>query len=164
VTCCRSTGRCNKTQSLRMPQERFSRGGAPFWYPRFPTTRILEVVFRASTLLENFAAWKTVWTLPSVWTHRTRPQVTWKTAKSAVFHSVHTDHFFFEEEKRNEEELQVCQSDCLNRGVHPSGVCLNCAYRGKSRIVMPSTVPNFIGRGDWIRTSDPLRPSATSCD
>jgi hypothetical protein len=49
--------------------------------------------------------------------------VTWKTAKSAVFHSVHTDYYFFEEEKRNEEELQVCQSDCLNRGVHPTRLC-----------------------------------------
>jgi len=69
-----------------------------------------------------------VWTLPSLWTQRTRPQVTWKTAKSAVFHSVHTDHSFLEEEKRNEEELHVCQSDCLNRGVHPIVVCLDTCH------------------------------------
>ena len=100
----------------------FSRGSLPR-YPPFRPTRNLEDGFRASTVFETFGRWKTVWTLPSLWTHRTRPQVTWKTAKSAVFHSVHTDHSFLEEEKRNEEELHVCQSDCLNRGVHPTELC-----------------------------------------
>src|SRR5712692_8229006 len=90
-----------------MPQERFSRGGPPLWCPPFSTMRTLEVVFRASTLLDNFAPWKTVWTLPSLWTQRTRPQVTWKTAKSAVFYSVHTDHFSYKK-KRNDEERCKC--------------------------------------------------------
>ena len=33
---------------------------------------------------------KNAWTLPSLWTHRTRPQGTWKTAENAVSHSAHT--------------------------------------------------------------------------
>ncbi len=33
---------------------------------------------------------------------------------------------FLEEEKKNEEELHVCQSDCLNRGGHPMALCQNC--------------------------------------
>ena len=32
------------------------------------------------------------WTLPSLWTRRTRPQVTWKTAQNAVLHSAHTHY------------------------------------------------------------------------
>jgi hypothetical protein len=72
---------------------------------------------------EKFVRWKTVWTLPSLWTQRTRPQVTWKTAQTAVFHSAHTDHSFLQEEKEQRRILQVCQSDCLNRGVHPTFVC-----------------------------------------
>ena len=83
------------------PRNYFLEGIATLVSP-VSTTRNFEVVFGVSTLLENVARWKTVWTLPSLWTQRTRPQVTWKTVKSAVFHSVHTDHSFFEEEKRNE--------------------------------------------------------------
>src|SRR6202158_5980319 len=116
-----------------MPQERFSRGGALPRYPPFRPTRNLEDGFRASTVFETFGRWKTVWTLPSLWTHRTRPQVTWKTAKSAVFHSAHTEHVFFEEEKRNEEELHVCQSNCLNRGGHPKHCAGRCAPFGGGR-------------------------------
>jgi hypothetical protein len=50
-----------------------------------------------------FARSKTVWTLSSLWTQRTRPQVTLKTAQTAVFNSAHTDHFFLQEEENNEE-------------------------------------------------------------
>jgi len=100
----------------------FSTGGATLVSP-VSTTRNLEAGFRASTLFENFARWKTVWTLPSLWTPRTRPQVTWKTAQTAVFHSAHTDHFFLTGKRNKRRTLQVCQSDWLNRGVHPSSVC-----------------------------------------
>ena len=71
----------------------FSRG-ALLWYPLFRPQRIREGDCRASTRLEKFGPWKTVWTLPSLWTQRTRPQGTWKTAQTAVFHSAHTDHPF----------------------------------------------------------------------
>ena len=40
---------------------------------------------------------------------------------NAVFHSAHTDHPFLQEEKEQRRTLQVCPSDCLNRGVHPKG-------------------------------------------
>src|SRR5207244_2915748 len=111
-----------------MPEKRFSRGGPPLWCPPFSTTRILEVVFRASTLLEHFARCKTVWTLPSLWTQRTRPQVTWKTAKSAVFHSVHTDHFPYKKKKNNEEHCECANLIVSTEGFTPvlcaSAVCL----------------------------------------
>ena len=81
----------------------FSRGGSPLWYPPFSSTRILKGVFRVSTLLNMFERSKTMWTLSSLWTQRTRPQVTWKTAKTAVFHTVHIDHFFLAEERSTEE-------------------------------------------------------------
>jgi hypothetical protein len=51
----------------------FSRGVAPQVSP-VSTPRNLEDGFRASTLFDKFGRWKTVWTLPSLWTHRTRPQ------------------------------------------------------------------------------------------
>ena len=37
---------------------------------------------------------KRAWTLASLWTRRTRPEGTWKTAQNAVFHSAHTHHRF----------------------------------------------------------------------
>jgi hypothetical protein len=82
----------NKT-AQDAPRTIFSRG-ALLWYPPFSTQRTLEGDCRASTRLANFSQWKTVWTLPSLWTHRTRPQGTWKTAQTAVFHSAHTDQPF----------------------------------------------------------------------
>jgi hypothetical protein len=39
-----------------------------------------------------------------------------------------------------------------------SEVCLKCAYSARRWIVSLSNMADFIGRGDWIRTSDPLRP------
>jgi hypothetical protein len=46
-------------------------------------------------------------------THRTRPQVTWKTAKSAVFHSVHTDYLFLgRRNSKNEGQNRNCK--CAN--------------------------------------------------
>jgi hypothetical protein len=76
---------------------------------------------------------------PSLWTQRPRPQVTWKTAKTAVFHSAHTDYFFSGNKKKSEErttkqKLQVCQSDCLSGGVHPTSLCLKlCPNSGECR-------------------------------
>jgi hypothetical protein len=61
-----------------------------------------------------FAEPKTLLTLSSLWTQRTRPQGTWKTAKSAVFHSANSDQFFLEEEKRTTDERQ----EHLNPTVH----------------------------------------------
>ena len=110
----------------------FSRGAATLVSPFFDHASPRRV-FRASTLLEHFERWKTVWTLPSLWTQRTRPQGTWKTAQTAVFHSVHTDHFFLQEETEERRTLQVCQSDCLNRGVHPRPLCPRLCPRDRRK-------------------------------
>jgi hypothetical protein len=100
----------------------FSRG-ALLGYPPLSTTRIVEGVFRASPLLQHFARWKTVWTLPSLWTQRTRPQGTWKLHQPQFSTAPTPITFFLQEEQEQQRTLQVCQSDCLNRGVHPSALC-----------------------------------------
>jgi len=46
------------------------------------TSLMLTGDFNVSTSLIAFERLKRVWTLTSLWTHRTRPQVTWKTADS----------------------------------------------------------------------------------
>jgi hypothetical protein len=48
---------------------------------------------------------KRVWTLTSLWTHRTRPQVTWKTADSFP-QRPHPSFFYLEEERRTKSERQ----------------------------------------------------------
>jgi len=70
--------------------------------------------------LKTFARSKTVWTLSSLWTHRTRPQVTLKTAKTAVFNSAHTDHCFLEEEKKNEPQNRTTQLSTKSDQVQPT--------------------------------------------
>jgi hypothetical protein len=84
--------------------------------------------FRASPLLPKLAQWKTVWTLPSLWTHRTRPQGTWKTAQTAVFHSAHTDRVFLTKKKRNNEEHCKCANPIVStEGFTPGNCAPNCA-------------------------------------
>ena len=58
--------------------------------------------FTVSTALTAFEQSKTVWTLTSLWTHRTRPQVTLKTAKNAVFNSAHTHQLVLRKEKEEQ--------------------------------------------------------------
>ena len=64
-----------------------------------PITSALPV----STALTAFEQSKRVWTLTSLWTHRTRPQVTLKTAKNAVFNSAHTHQLVLRRRKKNKE-------------------------------------------------------------
>jgi hypothetical protein len=54
-----------------------------------------------SNLRETFGEPKTLLTLPSLWTHRTRPQGTWKLQNS--FHSANSDHLFSRLEEPEEE-------------------------------------------------------------
>ena len=56
--------------------------------------------------VQIFARSKTAWTLSSLWTHKTRPQVTLKTAQTAVFNSVHTDHVFLGKKRRRTKSEQ----------------------------------------------------------
>jgi hypothetical protein len=92
--------------------------------------------FRASPLLPKLAQWKTVWTLPSLWTHRTRPQGTWKTAQTAVFHSAHTDRVFLTKKKRNNEEHCKCANPIVStEGFTPPSVPRQCAQTGPKTII-----------------------------
>ena len=54
--------------------------------------------------LSSDARRRRAWTLPSRWTRRTRPQVTWKTAQNAVSHSAHTHYRF--RARRTKKETQ----------------------------------------------------------
>ena len=77
----------------------FSRGVAT-WVPPVSSTRIATSILRRSICLKLFDRTKTMWTLASLWTQRTRPQGSWKSAKSALFHSAHIDHLFLQEEDK----------------------------------------------------------------
>ena len=100
-------------------------GGELLWYPPLSTQRILEGDCRASTCLENFGQWKTVWTLPSLWTQRTRPQGTWKLQNS--FHSAHTDHLFYKRKKNNEERCKCANQIVSTEGFTPAHCAGRCA-------------------------------------
>jgi len=66
----------------RMPQERSSRGGPlPPRYPLFEHALVPEAI----TSLNIFARSKTMWMLPPLWTHRTRPQGFGNLAQNARF-------------------------------------------------------------------------------
>jgi hypothetical protein len=73
----------------------------------------LEHPHRSSSgleVIENFRTVEDDVDAASLWTQRTRPQGTWKTAKSAVSHSAHIDHSFsWEEEERREEKNTATQ-------------------------------------------------------
>jgi hypothetical protein len=69
-------------KSLRMPQERFSLGDP---YSGIPCFRPRAIVTKAITRLNISARSKTMWTLPPLWTHRTRPQGFGNLAKNARF-------------------------------------------------------------------------------
>jgi hypothetical protein len=81
--------------------------------PLFLSTCALNAMFRVSPSLELFAPTKTVWTLPSLWTQRTRPQRLAKPQRTRFRTSAHTDCLFLEKKKPEEGttalKLQVCQ-------------------------------------------------------
>jgi len=43
---------------------------------------------------------KRAWTVPRLWTHRTRPQAAWKTAQNAVSHTAHAQHVSLQKNKK----------------------------------------------------------------
>jgi hypothetical protein len=106
----------------------FSRGPL-LWHPPFFDHAYRRSRFSRVNVIGHFARWKTVWTLPSLWTHRTRPQVTWKTAKSAVFHSVHTDHSLFEEERGTEKSCMCANLIVSTEGFTPTERYLGCKQK-----------------------------------
>jgi hypothetical protein len=86
---------------LRMPQERFSRGGRLLRYPPFFGMRIVPEVI---TLLKRFVRSKTMWTLPPLWTHRTRPQGFGNLAQNARFPQRPHRSSFSLTKRKNEEQ------------------------------------------------------------
>ena len=69
-------------EPLGIPQERFSRGGR---YTGSPLFRPRATVTTAIRRLKLSATSKPMWTLPPLWTHRTRPQGFGNLAKNARF-------------------------------------------------------------------------------
>ena len=63
---------------------------------------MITSAFTVPTALTAFEQSKRVWTLTSLWTHRTRPQVTLKTAKNAVFNSAHTHQLLLRKKKEEQ--------------------------------------------------------------
>src|ERR1700730_17735533 len=91
----------------------FLEGGGYSGIPPFLHTRIFKGVCPTSTCANVFAEPKTLLTLPSLWTQRTRPQGTWKTAKSAVFHSANSNHLFLGRRKKNDRgTTRTSQPNC----------------------------------------------------
>ena len=81
----------------------FSRGVATRVSPCYEQSSRQRGLSHGALSSQMFDAPKTtLLTLSSLWTQRTRPQGTWKTAKNAVFHSANSDHLFSEEEKNEE--------------------------------------------------------------
>ena len=78
----------------------FSRGVATLVSPLFRARVSSKQSVVLQCHLNMFARSKTAWTLSSLWTHKTRPQVTLKTAQTAVFNSAHTDHLFLGRKRR----------------------------------------------------------------
>ena len=93
------------------PRSDFLEGAAPSVSP-FSSARIVPEVI---TPLKLFATSKTMWTLPPLWTHRTRPQGFGNLAKNARFpQRPHRSSFSLK--KKNEEQNH---SDQLSTENHP---------------------------------------------
>src|SRR5262245_5964874 len=105
---------------LRMPQERFHRGagysGIPSLRPHASSTKVL----RLSMWLKMFAPSKTMWTLPPLWTQRTRPQGFGNLAKSARFPQ--RPHRLLLSWKRKERRTKTAQTNCPRTRIIPKKV------------------------------------------
>lgn len=56
------------------------------------------------------------------------PTRTWKTAQTAVFHSVHTDQFFLKKKGNDEERCKCADLIVSTEGFTPMGCAQNCAH------------------------------------
>jgi hypothetical protein len=160
-----------RKELLRMPQEGFSRGGWRLWYPHFGHGHTPKDGFCGQRHSKISRDGRRCGRCRPCGRKRTRPQATWKTAQTAVFHSAPTDHRFLQEEREQRRTLHVCQSDCLNRGVHPTAVCLTVCPAGRhDRRVWNYGTPCISGcycQGDGfsetrLRNSPPSRKFARS--
>src|SRR6516164_4052206 len=108
-------GSVQEKKSLRMPQDRFSRGGWLLRYPPFRGASSTPSIMR----LTFFANAKTMWTLPLLWTQRTRPQEFGNLAKNARFpQRPHRSSFSLKakKEEQNHSDQLSTKSDHPQRG------------------------------------------------
>src|SRR6516165_6342710 len=115
-------GSVQEKKSLRMPQDRFSRGGWLLRYPPFRGASSTPSIMR----LTFFANAKTMWTLPLLWTQRTRPQEFGNLAKNARFpQRPHRSSFSLKakKEEQNHSDQLSTKSD------HPHGQFGDAACR-----------------------------------
>jgi hypothetical protein len=91
-------GRSKKNSGC--PRSDFLEGGRYSGIPLFATHMGREVI----TPLKIFARSKTMWTLPPLWTHRTRPQGFGNLAKNARFPQRPHRSSFSLKKKKNEEQ------------------------------------------------------------
>ncbi len=111
------------------PRSDFLEGAAPSVSP-FSSARIVPEVI---TPLKLFATSKTMWTLPPLWTHRTRPQGFGNLAKNARFpQRPHRSSFSLK--KKNEEQNHSDQLSTESDHPHPLG--------RRIKLTLLETLPN----------------------
>jgi hypothetical protein len=149
-----------RKELLRMPQEGFSRGGWRLWYPHFGHGHTPKDGFCGQRHSKISRDGRRCGRCRPCGRKRTRPQATWKTAQTAVFHSAPTDHRFLQEEREQRRTLHVCQSDCLNRGVHPTRLCPKLCPRRANGTQFQPTGHTFQSITRTARSSWPTAISA----
>jgi hypothetical protein len=110
----RSSREKNRSRCLRND---FLEGAATPVSPFFATRIVPEVI----TPLKIFARSKTMWTLPPLWTHRTRPQGFGNLAKNARFPQRPHRSSFSLKKKKNEEPKPL-RSTVHRNGSSPDGL------------------------------------------
>jgi len=149
-------GSVQEKKSLRMPQDRFSRGGWLLRYPPFRGASSTPSIMR----LTFFANAKTMWTLPLLWTQRTRPQEFGNLAKNARFpQRPHRSSFSLKakKEEQNHSDQLSTKSDHPQEG-YISGVVARWPDQGQWPIVEVDTMRTFVA------TYCNAHPSATVAD
>ena len=101
----------------RMPQERSSRGGRSLGIPLFEHALVSEAI----ASLNICARSKTMWTLPPLWTHRTRPTGVWKSRTEREIPTASTSIIVFSKEKE-ERRTQPLRSNCPRNRISPTRV------------------------------------------
>ena len=96
-------GRRAKKTDQDAPGAIFSRGWLR-WYPPFSSASAVNGVVHVSMELQMFARLKTIWTLPPLWTHSTRPQGFGNLAQHARFPQRPHRSSFLSSKKKNEEQ------------------------------------------------------------
>ena len=140
----------------------FSRGGRYAGIPSFRPRASSTARFSRFNVMGNFRTVEDGVDAAVPVDAKNAPTGTWKTAQTAVFHSVHTDQFFLLEEREHEEGCKCADLIVSTEGFTP----LNCARKcvlsvvPKARVVraeQPIRVVALSGKGDGLNASL-LRP------